>query len=84
MHERACKSVGIDLGTTYSSLSYMDEQMTPRMVPDTTGNPVVPSVIYFDESGEIVVGELALEQARMAADRVVQFIKEYGKCRSPR
>jgi molecular chaperone DnaK len=75
MFDRGSQAVGIDLGTTYSSLAFLDGQMTPRMVPDSSGKPVIPSVTYFDESGEIVVGELALEQARVAAERVVQFVK---------
>jgi len=74
MVERACESVGIDLGTTYSSLAYMDAQMTPRMVSDTSGHTVIPSVIYFDDAG-VIVGDLALQQSKVSADRVVQFIK---------
>jgi len=74
MSERACKSVGIDLGTTYSSLAYMDAQMTPRVVSDSEGKTVTPSVVYFDEQ-EIIVGEIAVSQANVNADRVAQFIK---------
>jgi molecular chaperone DnaK len=66
--------VGIDLGTTYSSLAYMDEQLTPRVVADSSGQSVMPSVIFFDEE-EVVVGDLALQQAKLNADRAVQFIK---------
>lgn len=87
MIERACESVGIDLGTTYSSLAYLDSQLTPRIVPDSNGQTVTPSVVYFGDD-EIIVGELALQQAKLDADRVAQFIKvhmgddwrkEYGK-----
>jgi molecular chaperone DnaK (HSP70) len=74
MHERGCESVGIDLGTTYSSLAYIDQQMTPRIVPDGSGQTVTPSVIFFDDN-EVIVGDIALQQAKLRADRVVQFIK---------
>ena len=74
MNERACKSVGIDLGTTYSSLAYMDAQMTPRIVSDTSGQAVVPSVVCFDNAG-VIVGELALQQAKLSTERIVQFVK---------
>lgn len=74
MNERACESVGIDLGTTYSSLAYMDAQLTPRVVSDSEGRTVMPSVVFFDED-EIIVGEVALSQAKLAADRVAQFVK---------
>ena len=72
--QRGCESVGIDLGTTYSSLAYIDEQMTPRIVPDSSGQTVIPSVIFFDDQ-EMIVGDIALQQAKLRADRVVQFIK---------
>jgi molecular chaperone DnaK len=74
MIQRGCESVGIDLGTTYSALAYIDSQRTPRIVPDSSGQSVTPSVIYFDDAG-IIVGDLALQQAKVSADRVVQFIK---------
>ncbi len=74
MNERACQSVGIDLGTTYSSLAYVDGQMVPRMVADGSGQTVMPSVVFFNDD-QIIVGDLALGQAKLCADRVVQFIK---------
>lgn len=74
MDERACRSVGIDLGTTYSSLAYMDAGLTPRVVADESGQAVVPSVIFFDDDA-VIVGDVALQNARLRADRVVQFVK---------
>lgn len=71
---RAGESVGIDLGTTYSSLAYMDSNLLPRIVQDSSGSGVIPSVIYFDEAG-VVVGEVALQQSKYHAERTVQFIK---------
>ena len=76
MNERACESVGIDLGTTYSSLAYMDTQMTPRMVSDSAGQTIVPSVICFDDAG-IIVGDIALQQAALFTDRIAQFVKRH-------
>jgi len=74
MTNRASNAVGIDLGTTYSALAYVDEQGTPRIVPDSSGNNVTPSVVCFDEL-DVIVGEMALEQSRLSAEDVVQFIK---------
>jgi molecular chaperone DnaK len=74
MTHRACQAVGIDLGTTFSSLAYMDAQLTPRVAQDSSGRSVLPSVVFFDD-GEVIVGEIAQEQALTRADRVVQFIK---------
>ncbi len=74
MHPRACEAVGIDLGTTYSSLAYMDGNFTPRIVPDALGVAAIPSVVCFGER-EILVGEAAREQARVRPEQVAQFIK---------
>lgn len=71
---RACQTIGIDLGTTYSTLAYVDPQGIPRVVADSSGRSVLPSVVFFGDEG-IVVGEMALEQAKVRADRVVQCIK---------
>jgi len=74
MGVRAGESVGIDLGTTYSSLAYTDSNLLPRIVQDSSGSGVIPSVIYFDEAG-VVVGDVALQQSKYHAERTVQFIK---------
>ena len=74
MSKRGCESVGIDLGTTFSAMAYMDDQSTPRMIQDGSGQAVIPSVVYFDDD-EVIVGDIALQQARMHPERVVQFIK---------
>ena len=52
---------GIDLGTTYSCIAYVDENGKPVVVPDSvTHMPVVPSVVYFADGNEnCVVGEEA-------------------------
>lgn len=76
MNQRACQSVGIDLGTTYSSIAYLDAQKTPRVVCDSSGQSVMPSVVFFDDE-EVIVGEMALSQAKLRADRVVQFVKVF-------
>src|SRR5437879_3658422 len=49
------KIVVIDLGTT-NSLVAIVEDGTPRVSPGTDGNMLVPSVIYFDEGGNVQVG----------------------------
>ncbi len=73
-HERACESVGIDLGTTYSAMAFMDSNMVPRMVINANGQSIVPSVVYFDED-KVLVGEEALENSEIEAEHVAQFVK---------
>lgn len=74
LKQRACESVGIDLGTTYSAMAFMDPHMVPRMVINAKGHSIIPSVVYFDED-EVLVGEAALENAEIEAEHVAQFIK---------
>jgi len=50
------KIVGIDLGTT-NSLVAIVEGGAPRVIAGRDGKKLVPSVIYFDESGDVVVGD---------------------------
>ena len=50
--------VGIDLGTT-NSLVAIVENGVPRVIPDPEGNRLIPSVMYFDEAGTVLVGKRA-------------------------
>src|SRR5262245_9380757 len=52
------KIVGIDLGTT-NSLVAIVENGTPRIIAGRDGSSLVPSVIYFEEGGDVLVGNSA-------------------------
>jgi len=52
------KIVGIDLGTT-NSLVAIVENGVPRVLPGRDGSKLVPSIIHFEEGGEILVGNNA-------------------------
>lgn len=67
--------IGIDLGTTYSAVATLDEQGIPRLLPNAEGKYLTPSVILFEEGGNIVVGEIAKKARVDEPDRVVEFIK---------
>jgi molecular chaperone DnaK len=54
--------IGIDLGTTYSCVAYL-EGGKPVVIPNLEGLPTTPSVVSFTGSGERLVGTLALRQA---------------------
>jgi molecular chaperone DnaK len=72
---------GIDLGTTYSVVSYVDEYGKPVVVRNpTSGNETVPSVVYFENADNIVVGAEAKHSAVVYPERVVQRVKrEMGR-----
>lgn len=65
---------GIDLGTTYSSIAYVDQFGKPVVVPNSENQHVTPSVVFFD-GGSIVVGEVAKESAKLYPNEVVSFVK---------
>jgi molecular chaperone DnaK len=66
--------IGIDLGTTYSCLAYL-EGGEPRVIPNLEGLPTTPSVVSFTQSGEELVGNLALRQAITNPSNTVSAIK---------
>ena len=65
---------GIDLGTTYSAIAYVDEHGKPVIVPNQESERITPSVVLFD-GDNIIVGNTAKESAKVEPDKVVQHIK---------
>lgn len=72
---------GIDLGTTYSCISYLDDVGRPTIVPLTTEElPTLPSVVYFEGADRTVVGSAAKDMAVLRPGLVVSRIKrEIGR-----
>ncbi|NQV24406.1 MAG: Hsp70 family protein, partial [Rhodopirellula sp.] len=70
-------AVGIDLGTTYSCISYLNEHGEPVTLANQEGELSTPSVVLFDEGGEVIVGTEALRNAVVKPLRVVQNSKRY-------
>ena len=68
------KTIGIDLGTTYSAVAYLDAQGRPTTIPNAAGHHITPSVVLFGADG-IVVGEEAVQAAALEADRVAECVK---------
>ncbi|MGB5108513.1 MAG: molecular chaperone DnaK [Formosimonas sp.] len=56
------KIIGIDLGTTNSCVSVM-EGNTPKVIENAEGARTTPSIIAYQEDGEILVGAAAKRQA---------------------
>lgn len=69
-------AVGIDLGTTYSCISYLTPQGQPVTVPNQEGELTTPSVVLF-EGDEPIVGSEALRNAVLHPTRVVQHAKRH-------
>jgi molecular chaperone DnaK len=67
------KTVGIDLGTTYSLVSVV-EAGRPRVLT-RGGERLVPSVVGLSDEGQILVGQAALNQYVAAPERTVRSVK---------
>lgn len=53
-------AIGIDLGTTYSVVAYIDSTGRPTTIPNESGDLLTPSAIFVDED-EIIVGKEAVK-----------------------
>ena len=76
MSEGLKRVYGIDLGTTYSAIAYVDEHGKPVIVPNQESERITPSVVLFD-GDNIIVGNTAKESAKVEPDRVVSRIKQH-------
>jgi molecular chaperone DnaK len=70
------RAVGIDLGTTNSEVAIVENGQA-RILPDETGDPLLPSCVGFDDQGKLLVGREALRQYAAAPERTVRSIKRW-------
>ncbi|MBS6723009.1 MAG: molecular chaperone DnaK [Clostridiales bacterium] len=68
------KIIGIDLGTTNSCVSVV-ENGQPVIVPNRSGQRTTPSVVAFTKKGERLVGDVAKRQAATNPDRTISSVK---------
>ncbi|MEM7533597.1 MAG: Hsp70 family protein [Chloroflexota bacterium] len=66
---------GIDLGTTYSCIAYIDEFGKPVVPANELGDHTTPSVIYFESAENRVIGKEAKNNAVLFPDNVVEMVK---------
>lgn len=73
--EKMEKTFGIDLGTTHSCIAYVDETGKPVIVRNMLGEDTTPSVVYFPQREQVVVGTSAKDAAILAPHLVAQLTK---------
>jgi molecular chaperone DnaK len=66
--------VGIDLGTTYSVVAYLDATGRPTTILNGTGDLLTPSALFFDDDG-VVVGKEAVKNCVFGPDSYVECFK---------
>ncbi len=69
------KIFGIDLGTTYSCIAYVDEFGKAVTIRNADGDMTTPSVVYFEDNEKQVVGTEAKASMVMEPQNTVAFIK---------
>ena len=72
---------GIDLGTTYSAISYVNDNGEPEIITNSDNERTTPSVVFFDEPYEngpphVVVGRAAKASGETSPERTFAFIKQ--------
>ncbi|MFO7980520.1 MAG: molecular chaperone DnaK [Candidatus Aminicenantes bacterium] len=66
--------IGIDLGTTYSCIAFMDGDK-PKVIPNLEGFSTTPSVVSFTSTGKMLIGNTALRQAITNPQNTIYAIK---------
>ena len=66
--------IGIDLGTTNSCVSVM-EGNTPKIIENSEGARTTPSIIAYQEDGEVLVGASAKRQAVTNPNNTLYAVK---------
>src|ERR1700747_1749734 len=70
------RTVGIDLGTTYSLIAYLDPQTgQPKCIPGPNGSILCPSVGRVHLDGRILVGDPSRALLLTNPDRTIYSVK---------
>ena len=70
------KIIGIDLGTTNSVVTVM-EGNEPKVISNEEGARTTPSVVAFDDKGEVLVGQIARRQAITNPENTIYSAKRF-------
>jgi len=70
------KIIGIDLGTTNSVVGIM-EGKEPKVIANEEGGRLTPSVVAWDDKGEVLVGQIARRQAITNPENTVYSSKRF-------
>ena len=70
------KIIGIDLGTTLSVVAVM-EGTTPKVLINSSGSRLTPSVVGFTDKSERLVGQIAKHQQVTNPENTVYSIKRF-------
>jgi molecular chaperone DnaK len=70
------RTVGIDLGTTFSLVAHLDPATgSPKCIPGPYGSTLCPSVVSVDGDGKVIVGEPARQLLLTQPERTIYSVK---------
>lgn len=68
--------VGIDLGTTFSSVARINADTgKPEIIKNSFGSPITPSVLCFEPDGNVLFGEDAKSMQGMGNTNAIAYFK---------
>lgn len=71
--------LGIDLGTTFSCMAYVDDDGVAKVIRNSEGDLTTPSIIWFD-GRRAQVGKKAAQMKHIAPMHIYEFVKrDMGK-----
>jgi len=70
------KIIGIDLGTTNSVVAVM-EGKEPKVIVNEEGDRITPSVVAWDDQGEVLVGQIAKRQSITNPEGTIYSAKRF-------
>ncbi|WP_416688359.1 Hsp70 family protein [Candidatus Pseudothioglobus sp. Uisw_041] len=70
--------IGIDLGTTYSAISTIDEHGIPKIINNSEGQNITPSCIWIKDDKQYLVGEEARKELGINKNVIARFKRDMG------
>lgn len=69
------RTVGIDLGTTYSAICYLNDEGEPEIIKNSDDRTITPSVVLLGEDGKVLVGPSFERISIEAPEHIVEAVK---------
>lgn len=69
-------AIGIDLGTTNSLVATVQSGLS-RVLNDSQGNALLPSVVHFNDAGEVEVGFAAVKRQHLDPYNTITSVKRF-------